>query len=78
MPCRVGITTDPVRRKKEWESEYSSLRNWQTYGPYTTRQKAQEKENQLAVIYGCASHPGGREPDDSAYWYAYKFDHSGY
>lgn len=72
--CRVGITTDPSRRKRQWESETgSSLPTWQEYGPYATRQEAQTAEDQLARINGCTSHHGGANPDKPSDWYVYVF-----
>ena len=63
MPCKVGITTDLDRRKKEWQAIYPDLKNWKPLGyPHDTRESAQTAEN-LASI-GCESAPGGREPDD--------------
>ena len=59
MPCIAGITTDLDRRKKEHKRDYPKLNNWKTYGPYSTRSEAQQKENELAKGYGCRSHHGG-------------------
>ena len=76
MPCRAGITTNLVERKKDWENEYQSLSNWTEHGPFTSREKAQEWEDQQ---YLCDKHPGGNEPDNPyAMWYGYRFDHLGY
>ena len=71
MPCRVGITTDPERRKREWINHYGSINNWMQWGPYT-RDHAQNEENRIAHAYNCVSHPGGPESGHS--WYVYKFN----
>ena len=79
MPCQVGMTTNLQRRKQQWESKCSNLRNWQKLdGPIKSRQEAQKKEEQYARQYNCDSHAGGDEPDSpSAQWYIYKFEHDG-
>lgn len=79
MPCQVGITTNPDQRRKQWENEYSSLRNWQIMGRHNNREDAQRQETEFARQYGCEAHPGGDEPDrPNSIWYVYRFDHSGY
>lgn len=47
MACRVGITTDPETRRKEWETAYPDLTDWRlragcvaeagAYGPESAR-----------------------------------------
>lgn len=74
MPCRVGITTRLEARRAEWERSVVGLRNWQSFGPFASRQQAQEAEDRLAAQYGCQAHHGGatvRGP-----WYVYKFDYT--
>ncbi len=74
MACRVGITTDPKRRKQEWEEEYPSLRDWEILESSLSYSSAQKKENEYAQKYGCASSPGG--PNDGSYnWSVYKFSY---
>ena len=72
MPCRAGITTRPSERKKEWERSEPTMRNWQLFGPFSSRQAAQQWENQQP----CIRHGGGNEPDTpGAQWYGYRFDY---
>ena len=77
MPCRVGITTNLERRKKEWKAIHPTLKNWQKLGyPYDTKETAQAAENLAAAMHGCESGSGGDDPDDpNAKWYVYKFDY---
>ncbi len=71
MACKIGITTDLDRRRKEWESEYPNLYGWQMLdGPFATQQKAQEAEDRLAKQHGCDSHHGG---EGKGQWWVYKF-----
>jgi len=74
MSCRIGITTDPDRRRGEWEKEYPNLRNWQILGRCKTKSAAQKAETHLAHRFGCEAAPGGpgKEHDN---WCVYKFDY---
>jgi len=73
MACRAGITTRPAERKKEWEEKHPTMHNWKVFGPFASREKAQEWENKQ---YPCQRHGGGDEPDTpGAKWYGYRFDY---
>ena len=74
MACRVGITTNPERRKKEWQQEYPHLWDWTIIAKYGTKSAAQARENQEAKRRGCASSPGGGGPE-VATWHVYFFRH---
>ena len=71
--CRVGMTTDPNRRKAHWENKISNITDWEWFGPYDSREEAQAFETHLASIHGCESHPGGRDPEGNKKWWVYKF-----
>lgn len=73
MACRIGITTSPQDRKKEWQREHPNLRNWEVLKVCNTMQDAQAEENRLARQYGCQAHPGGATGQGP--WYIYKFDY---
>lgn len=78
MACVIGMTTNLQRRKREWEAEYSSLRDWQIMGgPYADRKTAQAVEDRLAQQHGCQAHHGGRDPDIPNGWWIYGFNHDG-
>lgn len=73
MGCRVGITTDPDRRKREHEGDYPSLRNWKILKEFNNKSAAQKYENEYAAHHGCDAHPGGAgEENDN--WSVYRFD----
>ena len=74
MACRVGITTDPERRKQEWEREQPTLRRWRILSTHRTRSAAQTRENQEARNRGCQAHPGGPGPE-RATWRVYYFEY---
>ena len=74
MACRVGMTTNPGRRKREWEREHPTLRNWTILGRYKTKTKAQQVEKMLAKRHGCVFYPGG-DGDENDNWVVYKFDY---
>ena len=74
MPCRVGITTDPKRRKQEWEEKVYGLSNWELSGPYSSREAAQNEENKLKAKYNCEGAPGEKDADDD--WHVYMFNYA--
>ena len=75
MLCRVGITTDPERRRKEWEKEVVGLSGWEILATFPTKEKAQAYEDQYAANSGCKGHAGG--PDTPGTWSVYRFDYTG-
>jgi hypothetical protein len=79
MACRIGITTRPDERRKEWETRCKCFKNWQILAGPLSREEAQNRETLLALIHGCDAHHGGNEPDNifNDQWYVYKFDHCG-
>ena len=74
MPCRVGITTDPVTRRATWERNVSGLKNWRILAKYRSRKKAQEHETRYANTYGCQASPGGAGVGGT--WHVYRFDYT--
>ena len=74
MACRVGITTDPGRRKIEWEGRYPSLRSWRILSTHDSKNAAQQRETQEARKKGCIAHHGGDGPE-YAKWYVYYFEY---
>ena len=76
MACRVGITTNPKRRKEEWKRVYPNMKNWKVYSPFASRKEAQMWEDKTKIEYGCVASPGGNEPDDpDAVWRGYYFEY---
>jgi len=74
MICRVGITTNLERRKKEWKAEHSDMQNWEEFGPFDSREDAQKWEDSQT---GCEKSGGGDNPDDpTAKWSGYRFSYS--
>ena len=71
MACRVGITTDPTQRKKDWQSKHPDLYNWEILGTHASKDAAQAHENRAARANGCASSPGGA--DAPGVWSVYRF-----
>ena len=74
MACRVGITTDLERRRREWLEEHPNLENWELLGTYSSKTEAQKAETEYAKEYVCEAHTGGSGPE-YATWYVYKFDY---
>lgn len=59
MACRVGLTTDPERRKREWQEQYRSLRGWRVLKHGLTYGEALRWERHFASPLGCEAHHGG-------------------
>ncbi len=74
MACRIGITTDPDRRKEEWEREYPDLYGWEILKTCSTKSEAQEWENHYVDIYRCEGSPGGAGDEDGI-WDVYIFNY---
>ena len=74
MGCRIGITTNPGARRRHWESQYPTLRNWRIVSRHESKSEAQREENRLARLYGCEAHPGGDGPE-RAKWCVYMFEY---
>lgn len=73
MPCRVGITTNPELRKRQWEAKVVGLTNWRILGTYRNRAEAQDREDKYAERHGCRAHHGGA--DAAGMWSVYRFDY---
>ena len=77
MICRIGITTDPMERRRYWESRYPrTFENWKILEIQYSKSAAQSRETALATHYSCESHPGGAGPE-YATWHVYYFQHDG-
>ena len=64
VSCRIGITMDLERRKKEWEREYLKkekvIKNWTVLSTHQSKSSAQEVETRETKQQNCEAHPGGR------------------
>ena len=74
MACQVGITTDPDRRRKEWEKEYPNLHHWSIVSTHSSKSAAQKAEIDYAERNDCTAHPGGSGPE-KAKWSVYRFSY---
>ncbi len=79
VPCRIGMTTNPERRKKEWTREYRkqgrNIISWNVLDTYESKSVAQAFETREAKNQNCEAHLGGRRPE-KATWYVYKLEYS--
>jgi hypothetical protein len=77
--CRIGMTTRPKERRKEWERAYEEkgkkIYDWEILRDgIKDKATAQKIETKLAEECGCKSSPGGNDPDDpDVTWAIYKF-----
>lgn len=74
MACRVGMTTDLDRRKREHQSDYPTMQNWRILSTHRTKSAAQAAETNAASQGGCTSGHGGAGPE-YATWYVYRFEY---
>lgn len=63
---RVGITSDPERRKKEHQNKYPDFRNWQIRAERLSYGQAQEKEDEYKRE-GYEGSPGGQKKEGNVY-----------
>lgn len=74
MPCQVGMTTDPDRRRREWE-RIRHVSNWRIVDKAYSKSDAQDKENYWAGWLSGTSGEGGDGPE-VATWYIYAFEYT--
>ena len=72
MAGRIGITTNPARRRAEWASLYPGMHNWQILEVHGSKSAAQRREHILAAQYGYYSAAGG-DGQERDTWYVYMF-----
>jgi hypothetical protein len=76
MACRGGITTDIKKSEKHWKSQYPTMLSWSwvEYGPYDTKEEAQEIEKDLMARYGRGAMLSDSDPAKQGdKWYAFRF-----
>ena len=74
MACRIGITTNPERRKREWKMRHQNLRNWKIIANGLSYSLAQQKEKKYAQRDGCIANPGGPN-NGKRNWSVYYFNY---
>ena len=79
VSCRIGITTNLERRKKEWMNRYKKegkiVKNWIVLSVHESKSSAQEVETREAKLQNCEAHPGGRGSEKEI-WYVYKIEYN--
>ena len=76
MPCRLGITTDFARSRREWEEKLPTAHNFWLVEPepFLTKSRAQSEVEHLALFLGCEYDRIVSGPEN-ARWYVFRFDH---
>ncbi len=74
MACRIGMTTNPDSRRKDWEREHKKITGWKILSTHRSKTAAQEAEKRLAKRHRCISYPGGSGAE-KATWHVYKFNY---
>ena len=86
--CRIGITTRPNKRLKEWENFYKKqgkkVISWTILSKHLLKSSAQKGEIKEAKKQNCVSHQGGPNPKISLWrqlisprrwWVVYKLEY---
>ncbi len=78
VSCRIGITTDLEKRKKDWTRDYLKegivIKNWTVLSVHQSKSAAQKAETREAKLQNCEAHPGGRNSNKKI-WYVYKIEY---
>jgi len=74
MACRIGITTNPGERKRYWQGQHPTLRNWRILERHSSKSAAQNAEYRLSKKDGCIASAGGDGPEYTD-WVVYKFEY---
>lgn len=73
MPSIVGITCNPEKSKKEWESKVSIFQYWQIVAKYTDHERAVIYAKSYARAFNSTF--VNSEKDTPAEWYVYHFSY---
>ena len=77
MPCRVGVTVDPVRRREEWEALVVNLRDWNVIGIAPTWKRAMVLAAEYAKKTTRLADPGEvGEVEEACPWHIYSFSYT--
>lgn len=77
MEYRLGVTTHPDERKREWLKIYPHLSDWVIMEQFDTRREAVEREMLYAYMLDCIPSDFEDASDDEAKgggpWFVYRF-----
>ncbi len=84
MPCKVGITTNPERRRLYWQERTTGFAKWEILEVFRSKAAAKEYETAYALRHKCEAVPSssdtpsrGREPTiEGEWWYVYHFEYA--
>jgi len=75
MPCKVGITTSPVKQTVEWKLKYPEFSNWRILGNELSYGEARVLVEYYASQFGCEASGVIERPDNPVIpWYVYYFE----
>ena len=67
MPCRVGMTSNVLKRKQAWLSVHPNLYKWDVLKSGLTYAEALAEEQRIAEELGCENEAGGQKVEGSVY-----------
>ena len=75
MPCKVGITTSPVKQTVEWKLRFPEFTNWRILGNDLSYLEAKRLVEFYSMQFGCEAHGVDSKIDNSILsWYVYYFE----
>ena len=75
MPCKVGITTSPVKQTVEWKLKFPEFTNWRILGNDMSYPEAKRLVEFYATQFGCEAFGVQDKTDNSLLsWYVYYFE----
>jgi len=75
MPCKVGITTSPVKQTFEWRLKFPEFTNWKILGSDMSYLEAKRLVEYYAMQFGCEAVGVNRKVDNPILsWYVYYFE----
>lgn len=83
MPCKIGITTNPERRRVYWQNRAEGFANWQILEIFRSKAAAKEYEAAYALRHGCETDLDDSDPPRTSrepkiqhdWWHVYHFDY---
>ena len=74
MASRVGITTDPEYRRREWTKKHPDLWQWAILGTHSTKSAALAHESRMARQLPSITSPSDSGAEEAT-WYVYYFQY---
>jgi len=75
MPCKVGITTSPVKQTVVWKLKFPEFTNWRILGSDLSYPEAKNLAEYYSMQFGCEAYGVNEKYDNPILsWYVYYFE----